>query len=66
MEFNISMMTPECEQEAELAYQICLKCDDREGCEYGEVIIEFWESHRVKKFHRKLKEDGVLDTRGRE
>ena len=56
-------MTPECELECELQYQICLKCKDREGCRFGEVVIDFWEDRKVKEFNRKVEENGMLDIR---
>ena len=55
-------MNPECELELELKYRECLKCKDR--CKVGKSIIDSWENHTVEEYHRKIKEDGLLDTRG--
>jgi len=54
-------MTPECEIECSLQYQICLKCKDREGCTFGDLVISFWEERSVKLFHKKIEENGLLD-----
>ena len=52
-------MSPECELEIELKYAECLKCKDRDSCKLGKDTIAFWENHAVKKYHKKIEENGL-------
>jgi hypothetical protein len=54
-------MTPECELDIQLKYSECLKCEDRDNCPVN--VIDFWEDYRVKKYHRKIKENGILNLK---
>jgi hypothetical protein len=54
-------MTPECELECALQYEICLKCKNRKGCTFADIVIAFWEERRVKLFHKGLEENGLFE-----